>query len=386
MISRSDSVKAQIGGSSAQQKTVRAQRKRISSSSKRKIVPLFFPEIHIVGGQKVGDKIETLLEPIEVSTKRYDILEHSVNDIENKVLAIIAIAPIQGFSIITAAKELSQNARTKDLPLICVISKQPDTKLERELYRSGATAVFEWPKERANLVPYLQGLLHVGVKKSSPSTNDRAIRKNILAQLAPERSGVGKTLDVTVTDGVVNLSGKVESLWQLKIAQQISASVPGVKFVLSFGADVSGKRTSDKKLVEAVRGVIRLSSKLDLKTLEISARKGVVTLKGAVTDAAELSRIEDLISNLHGVREIKTLVVVSLKQKRRDTKVANEINQRIKSNFPKEKISTSVFGGVVVIKGKVSRLSVATAIGKFVLRHDGVSRLVNKLTISARRT
>jgi hypothetical protein len=71
-------------------------------------------------------------------------------------------------------------------------------------------------------------------------------------------------------------------------------------------------------------------SEIEAETLAIQVENGCIVLAGSVTNRTELKRIVRLLSNIRGVRDIKTLAVVSPMQKMRDRIIEGSSNEHSK--------------------------------------------------------
>ena len=82
-----------------------------------------------------------------------------------------------------------------------------------------------------------------------------------------------------------------------------------------------------------------------------------------------------------GVRKIENLTVTSARQKKRDATLAGQIREAAATAFVGEEIDISVFGGYVVLRGRVSTLGVKKRAVRFIDGDSSVRRVVNKLEV-----
>ncbi len=97
---------------------------------------------------------------------------------------------------------------------------------------------------------------------------------------------------VRASEGVVHLSGDVDSMGTRRIAERNVLAIPGVIEVLDDLA-VRPQRLSDAWVVSAVERIVHDDPWLDASALRVSARGGVVELAGRVASGAERARAED---------------------------------------------------------------------------------------------
>jgi osmotically-inducible protein OsmY len=80
--------------------------------------------------------------------------------------------------------------------------------------------------------------------------------------------------------------------------------------------DVSnqGDAPHDHNFVDVIYDALRKSPEADISNVQITAADGVVTLEGEVMSHAEIRVLENLITNIRGVREVKNNLEVHLDQ------------------------------------------------------------------------
>lgn len=117
-------------------------------------------------------------------------------------------------------------------------------------------------------------------------------------------------------------------------------------------------------------------------TLAVTVQRGYVTLAGSVTDRRELNRVVKLVSHVRGVRGVERLTVVSPSQKVQDHRVARRLRQTVAHLTEEGAVTVAFFGGVAVLSGTVTRLSVKRALASLAEDDDAVQRLVNKIDVA----
>lgn len=80
--------------------------------------------------------------------------------------------------------------------------------------------------------------------------------------------------------------------------------------------DVSnqGRAPQEQSFVDVIYDALRKSPEADISNVKISAADGVVTLDGEVLSHAEIRVLENLVSNIRGVREVRNNLEVHLDQ------------------------------------------------------------------------
>ena len=111
------------------------------------------------------------------------------------------------------------------------------------------------------------------------------------SRLSADRVTFGEPIAAKATDGVVRLTGNVDSTATRWIAEADLLAIPGVREVADDLA-VSPWARSDGRLLREVTRVVEDDPWLDEARLRIAVTRQVVVLSGAVSSAAERARAE----------------------------------------------------------------------------------------------
>ena len=126
-----------------------------------------------------------------------------------------------------------------------------------------------------------------------------ALRKN--ADLAD------KHIATEVKNRTVALSGTVQSANQKYTAEQIAWQVPGVQGItdnISVADAQATPESADDKLARRVEFELYSTKAIALKTVQIHADNGIVTLTGTVTSRAEKLLAEKMAKSVEGVHRV----------------------------------------------------------------------------------
>lgn len=117
-----------------------------------------------------------------------------------------------------------------------------------------------------------------------------------------------KHIDAQVKNRAVTLSGTVETTPQKYAAEQIAWQVPGVQRVtndLSVTNAQAAPESADDKLARRVEFELYSTKAVSLKTVQIHAMNGTVTLTGNVGSRAEKLLAEKVAHSVEGVRKVE---------------------------------------------------------------------------------
>ena len=124
-----------------------------------------------------------------------------------------------------------------------------------------------------------------------------------------------QAIDADVSDGVVTLSGSVDSLSSARSAAEIASALPGVRSVVN-QIIVQPPVVPDDKIVEHSVSLLSELEAADASRIQITSTDGVVELSGRADSLMEKELIESEISFIRGVKSINNLLEVT---SRRDT-------------------------------------------------------------------
>ncbi|MDB6128532.1 MAG: osmY, partial [Verrucomicrobia bacterium] len=110
---------------------------------------------------------------------------------------------------------------------------------------------------------------------------------------------------VRVSDGVVQLTGKVSNDEQCRIAEDTVADIPGVVRVEN-QIQVKGEREgSDGMTALKVRSRLLVKGNVSLKDTRVDVKDGVVILSGKADDQAQKELTEECAKDVDGVRGVR---------------------------------------------------------------------------------
>jgi hyperosmotically inducible protein len=136
---------------------------------------------------------------------------------------------------------------------------------------------------------------------------DLEIKTLVSEDLSQNADLAGKHIATDVKDRTVTLSGTVESAAQKNQAEHIAWQVTGVQGVtdnLSASNAQTNPESVDDKLAHRVEFELYSTKAISLKTVQIHADNGTVTLTGNVTSRAEKLLAEKTAQSVEGVRKV----------------------------------------------------------------------------------
>lgn len=190
-------------------------------------------------------------------------------------------------------------------------------------------------------------------------------------------------ISVKVDQGTALLKGKVENQVDKDLATQIASDAQGINKVdnqLEIDPDVAAEpgtkpnlaqRFDDATLTATIKSKLLWNSVTEGLNIEVTAAKGVVTLKGQAKDADAKQLAGSLASNTDGVTEVNNLISLSA----RDTQAIKEQSEA-QANSVREEFSdgwiTSKVKSSLIYSRNLDGLNIKVETKNGVVRLDGV--------------
>jgi len=148
----------------------------------------------------------------------------------------------------------------------------------------------------------------------SVQIDDARIHTELTARLASDDDTSPASIDINVSEGVVHLTGAVETTAARDEAGRIARSVEGVREVInniSVGSEQTlGEKVDDASVTARVKAKLAASSQLNPFNIQVNTVDGVVSLTGRVNDQTEKAEAERLARETEGVRRVRNLLEV----------------------------------------------------------------------------
>ena len=212
---------------------------------------------------------------------------------------------------------------------------------------------------------------------------DLELQKDVIEELKWESSIKASDIGVSVTNGVVTLSGHVDSFTKKKAVENAALRVAGVSavaedIVVRLGAT---DKKSDTEVAQAIITAIRWNNIIDENKIKVKVESGWVTLEGEVEWSFEKNAIEHTVENLIGVRGVSNLITISSKLK------TNDIKQKITAAFHRSatldanNIIVDSIGNTVILRGVVRSYAEKQDALRVAWNAPGVTKVDNKLIV-----
>jgi osmotically-inducible protein OsmY len=214
--------------------------------------------------------------------------------------------------------------------------------------------------------------------------SDEEIQREVLAELKWDMRVQPNEVGVSVKDGIVTLTGWVDSYLKRWAAEEAALRVHNVKAVVN---DIevrlpgSAERT-DPDLAKAVVNALTWDAGIPADKLDVTVSQGWVTLKGEVNYAFQKMDAERAIRHLSGIKGITNLIVV------RPSVLPSDLKQNIEQALVRNaetdarNIRVEVEGSKVILRGTVRSYAERKAAEETARSAPGVTEVENHILVS----
>ena len=210
------------------------------------------------------------------------------------------------------------------------------------------------------------------------------IQSDVLAELKWEPQIQPNEIGVTVRNGVVTLTGFVDSYTKKYAAQEAAHRVRGVRAVandIEVHLPAAAERTDGDIAAAAVRA-LEMNACIPIDKLDITVSKGWVTLRGEVERQDQREGAYKVVHSLAGVKGVTNLIVVrprlslqALRQKIEEALVRS-------AQLDARHITVEVNNGRVTLTGTVKSWVEKAEAERQACSAPGVIAVDNRITVS----
>lgn len=212
---------------------------------------------------------------------------------------------------------------------------------------------------------------------------DSEIQKDVMDELKWEPLLKASEIGVAVKDGIVILSGNVDSYYEKLAAERAVKHVAGVKAVaeeIHVVLPTSLQRT-DAQIAEAVLNAIKWNVAVPEETIKVKVENGWVTLSGTVNWEYQKDAAKVAIQNLSGLKGVTNLITVKA------SVLSKDVRQKIVAAFHRsatldaQRIQVEIRGSSVILTGEVRSWAERDDAEKAAWNAQGVTDVENNLRI-----
>jgi osmotically-inducible protein OsmY len=231
------------------------------------------------------------------------------------------------------------------------------------------------PTQRAHLL--------VHPRKEHSMKTDLQLKKDIESELEWDPSIKANNVGVAVKEGIVTLTGHLETYAEKYATERAVQRVEGVKSVaveLDVKLDPAHKRT-DADIAAAAESAMKWHSLVPTDRIKVRVEKGWVTLSGEVEWDYQRQQAVKAVRPLTGV--VGVVDNITLKPKVSASNISHRIRDALARQAEREakNIEVSVSGQTVTLHGKVHSWAERTAVQGAAWSAPGIATVINQVEV-----
>jgi len=210
------------------------------------------------------------------------------------------------------------------------------------------------------------------------------LQSDVLDELTWTANVKANEIGVAVKEGVVTLTGMVESYLARQAAQDAALRVRGVHAVaneIEVRLHTSAERT-DSDLALAALTALKWDAIIPTDELDVTVSRGFVTLKGQVEWYFQREAAQRVVQRLAGVKGVSNLITVAAHPAPTDIKQRIERALVRNAEIDANTITVAIQGNTAVLKGTVRSYAEKVAAGRTAWLAPGITTVDNEIKIT----
>lgn len=210
---------------------------------------------------------------------------------------------------------------------------------------------------------------------------DLEIKQDVIEELKWEPFLNASQIGVSVKEGVVTLSGSIDSYSKKIAAEKATKNVSGVKAVaLDLEVNLPGSSIrNDTDIAEAVVNALKWHSAVRENKINVKVESGVVTLEGIVDWEFQKNSARMMVENLMGVKGIVN--TIQIKQKTSIEDIKQKVSAAFHRSATIDASGIDIIDNKAILKGNVRSWAEKEDAENAVWSANGIERVDNRLEI-----
>lgn len=211
------------------------------------------------------------------------------------------------------------------------------------------------PNRTITAVVLMAVMMLGGVAFANPDLNDQTITNAVENEILYDQAVKLNNVDISVTNGVVTLTGETDNLLAKKRAARIARTIRGVRSVVNRVKVNPALIRVDSALSQDVNDALLSNPATESYEIQVKASLGTITLSGRVESWQEKQFAEKVASSVRGVRSVKNTIKVDYPEERMDHEIKADVEEKLKWDtlVDHELIDVKVDDGEVTLTGTV---------------------------------
>jgi len=213
---------------------------------------------------------------------------------------------------------------------------------------------------------------------------DTELQQDVMNELQWEPSIKAAEIGVGVADGVVTLSGYVDSYFNKWTAGRAASRVFGVKAVVeAIQVRYPGSlKRSDEDIARAASNILEWNVSVPHDRVKVRVQDGVVNLSGEVDWWYQKDAAEDTMRKLVGVVLVNNRITIKPAVKPQDIKDQIENAFRRNALLDARRVTVEIWGSRVILRGSVRNWAEREQVEREAWAAPGVSEVESTIGIS----
>jgi osmotically-inducible protein OsmY len=214
--------------------------------------------------------------------------------------------------------------------------------------------------------------------------NNQTLQRDVLDALKWEPLLKDVQIGVTAEDGIVTLTGTVDSYAKKAEAEDAAKNVAGVKAVvekieIKFYSPLATR--DDNEIASEVVNAFERNKQIPADRVKVRVEEGWVTLEGELPWNFQKEAIQKTVKDLFGIKGITNLITI--KAETQDAIEKKELHNAFRRNASLQagKIEVKVSGTTITLSGTVASGYQKSEAGRIAWNSPGVSHVENALVV-----
>lgn len=211
---------------------------------------------------------------------------------------------------------------------------------------------------------------------------DKEIQQAVLRELDYEPQVRSTEIGVAVKDGIVALSGNVDSYSNRYHAERAAKRVAGVKAVVNdLEVHVPTERT-DEDIARAALRALEDRITVPRDRVKVTVRDGRITLEGDVEWQHQREAAASAVRHLFGVKGVSNLIAIKPRVSSTEIRTKIEAALQRAAALDAQRITVEIEGSKVFLRGRVHAWAEREEAEHAAWRAPGVTQVENQITIA----
>jgi osmotically-inducible protein OsmY len=220
------------------------------------------------------------------------------------------------------------------------------------------------------------------MKAKTQSNTDHQLREAVMTQLDWEPGAPSSDVGVSVSEGVVTLTGFVNTYSEKLAAEKAVKLVRGVRGIANDLVVRPFSQPTDTDIVKTALHTLESDVRVPADKVIVTAKEGFVTLEGEVEWPHQKDAAEAALEHLLGVRGILNEITVKPVIPPAEIKEMIVAALTASALFGGDRIVVEAADGKVTLSGHVSSIIEREEAGRIARAAPGVARVDNRLIVT----